>query len=226
MTEPNTSPSSQVDAIADRYVADYAAADPVTATFLGIAGYDDQLTDLTSDGYDQRDALTRRARAAMAEVEASDDHEQAAKSSFLERLAVEIDQAEARAPQTRVSVISSELHSIRGAFDLMAKATPDDWANISTRLGAIPNALADYRETLLQGAADGYVSAKRQIAEVAAQVRAWTGEVGEGGNFFRNLAGEADVPETLQRELLTNAKQASDGYAAFGRFLDDELLAK
>ncbi len=229
MTQPAASSqhaTRPVDAIADRYVADYAAADPVVASYLGIPGYDDKLTDLSPDGYRQREELTRRAFAAMQPTEASDVREQSAKSSFLERLAVEIDQAEARAPQTRVSVISSELHSIRGSFDLMSKSTPDDWSNISTRLAGIPQALADYRQTLVQGADDGYVSAKRQIAEVAAQVRAWTGEVGEGGDFFANLAGEADVPDSLSSDLRANAEKASAAYAEFGRFLDSELLPR
>ena len=200
-----------VDLVAERYVADYAASDPVVASYLGIPGYDHLLTDLSHDGYQQRDELTRRAYAAMRDVEPSDEREQAAKSSFLERMAVEIDQAEARAPQSRVSVITSELHSIRGSFDLMPKTSPDDWSNISARLGAVPSALDDYRRTLLECADDGYVSAKRQIAEVAAQVRAWTGEVSEGEGFFTGLAKEAEVPDSLASELSANAERAECG---------------
>jgi uncharacterized protein (DUF885 family) len=228
MTQPadrDPVPAREVDAIAEQYVADYAAADPVSATFVGIPGYDDKLTDLSVTGYGQREELTREAYTAMQRVVPSEPRERAAQRSFLERLAVEMDQADARAPQSRVSVISSELHSIRGSFDLMPKATPDDWANISARLQAIPRALDEYRRTLLHNADDGYVSAKRQIAEVAAQVRAWTGEVGEGGDFFANLAGEADVPDSLANDLRANAQRASAAYAEFGRFLDDELLS-
>ncbi|MDX6308926.1 MAG: hypothetical protein QOI06_1972 [Nocardioidaceae bacterium] len=213
-----------VDDVAEHYVSDYAAADPVVATFLGIPGFDHALTDLSTAGYEQRDELTRRAFAEMQQVEPSDDREKAARSSFLERLAVEIEQAEARAPQTRISVISSELHNIRGSFDLMPKANPDDWSNISSRLAAIPAALSDYRATLLRGAEDGYVSARRQIAEVAAQVRAWTGEIGGSGSFFTNLAQSADVPDSLAADLRTNADKAGAAYSEFGRFLDDELL--
>jgi uncharacterized protein (DUF885 family) len=229
MTQPaddHEALTRQVDNIAERYVADYAAADPVVASYLGIPGYDDRLTDLSVDGYAARDELTRHAHAAMQEAEATDAREQAAKSSFLERLAVEIDQADARAPQSRISVISSELHSIRGSFDLMPKSTADDWSNISARLRAVPEALSDYRRTLVHEADDGYVSAKRQIAEVAAQVRAWTGQVGEGGDFFANLAGEADVPDPLAKDLSTHAERASAAYADFGRFLDEELLPR
>jgi uncharacterized protein (DUF885 family) len=160
----------------------------------------------------------------MAATEPTDEREQAAKSSFLERLAVEIDQAEARSPQSRVSVITSELHSIRGAFDLMPKSTPEDWANIASRLAAIPTALDQYRATLLACADAGYVSAKRQIAEVAAQVRSWTGQVGASGDFFANLAQEAVVPESITSDLVSSASRASAAYAGFGRFLDEELL--
>ncbi|MEJ7629916.1 MAG: DUF885 domain-containing protein [Nocardioidaceae bacterium] len=226
--QPDSAPDATrpVDAIAERYVADYAAADPVDATYLGIPGYDHTLTDLSSEGYDARDELTRSAHASMQQAEPSDAREQAAKSSFLERLAVEIDQADARAPQTRISVVVSELHSIRGSFDLLPKATPDDWSNITARLGAIPSALTDYRRTLLHGADEGYISAKRQIAEVAAQVRAWTGQVGEGGDFFANLAREADVPDSLAADLASGAEQARAAYSEFGDFLDDELLPR
>jgi len=215
-----------VDEVAERYVADSAAADPVVATYLGIRGYDDALTDLSSDGYDNRDQLAREAYAAMQKAEPSDEREQAAKDSFLERLAVEIDQSEARAPQSRVSVITSELHSIRGSFDLMPKGTSEDWSNISARLAAVPAALSDYRETLLQNAADGFVSAKRQLAEVAAQVRAWTGQGSAGGSFFTGLAQSADVPDSLAGDLGRNADLANDAYAGFGRFLDTDMLPK
>src|SRR4029079_19595431 len=136
------------------------------------------------------------------------------------------DRAEPRPPQSGVSLTSSELHSIRGSFDLMAKSTPEDWSNISTRLSAVPAALSDYRQTLLARSDAGYISANRQIAEVAAQVRAWTGQVGEGGDFFSNLAQEADVPDGLARDLAANAAKASAAYAEFGRFLDTELLPR
>jgi uncharacterized protein (DUF885 family) len=215
-----------VDAIAEGYVAEYAAADPVAATYVGIAGYDAELTDLSWDGFEQRHELTRRARAAMEAATPADVRERAAMSSFLERADVELDQGEALSPQTRINVISSELHNIRGAFDLMAKSSPDDWANISARLSAIPAALSAYRETALRGADAGRISAKRQIAEAAAQVRSWTGQVGTGENFFTGLAASADVPETLAADLLRNAQLASAAYAEFGEFLDDELLPR
>ena len=225
MSLPESGPAARpVDAIADQFVNDYAAVDPVSATFIGVSGYDHLLPDLTLDGYAEREALTRAAHEAMRGAEPVDDLERAAKSSFLERLGVELDQADAHTPQSQISVIVSELHSIRGSFDLMPQTTEEDWSNVSKRLAAVPVALGQYKQTLLAEAADGHVSAKRQLAEVAAQVRSWTGQIGAGGDLFRKLAESADVSDSLATELLESAATASGAYSDFGTFLDDELL--
>ena len=54
------SASRPVDAVAERFVDEYAALDPISATYFGLAGYDDVLTDLSPDGYAARGAMTRR----------------------------------------------------------------------------------------------------------------------------------------------------------------------
>ncbi|HYH33964.1 MAG TPA: DUF885 domain-containing protein, partial [Nocardioides sp.] len=55
-----------VDAISERYVEEYAALDPVGATFIGVEGHDDRLPDLSPDGFAAREELTRRALADAA----------------------------------------------------------------------------------------------------------------------------------------------------------------
>src|SRR6478672_10100031 len=121
-SQPPATPDAthrQVDEIANRYVEDYADVDPVLATHLGISGHDGELTDLSWEGFERRAELTRSAFAAMRSVEPADARDAAARSSFLERLGVQIDQIEALRPQTTINNLSSELHDIRGAFDLM-----------------------------------------------------------------------------------------------------------
>lgn len=216
-----------VDAVAEAFVEDYVVLDPLTATYVGIAGYDDQLADLSPAGFEQRETLTRRALDQMRSVEPTDEHERAAKDSFLERLTVTLDQYAAKTPQSQVSVITSELHNLREAFDLMSTDGEEAWSNINARLSRIPAALDDYRHTLVAAADAHHVSAKRQLAAVAGQVRSWTGQEGEGGNFFTGLAGQASgVSDTLVTELKSNAEQASAAYAAFGGFLEAELLPR
>ena len=226
---PETSPSRPVDAVADRFVEDYAALDPVTATYLGLPGHDGELTDLSPAGFEAREQLTRSARAAMEAAEPVDERERAARESFLERLTVTVEQFDARTPQSQVSVIVSELHNVRSVFDLMSTDDEQGWADVAARLHAIPRALDGYRATLLRAADEGHVSAKRQLDAVAGQVRAWTGQEGEGGNFFHDLvAGAADaaVPATLRDRLSEGASVASGAFADFGRFLSSELLPR
>ncbi|MGA9346726.1 MAG: hypothetical protein WBV37_16625, partial [Nocardioidaceae bacterium] len=58
-----------VDHVADQFVADYAVLDPLAATYFGIRGYDDQVTDISPDGFAARRQLTSDARARMAATE-------------------------------------------------------------------------------------------------------------------------------------------------------------
>ncbi|NBH01780.1 DUF885 domain-containing protein, partial [Amycolatopsis sp. SID8362] len=54
------SSASDVNGICDRYVDDYAAADPVAATSHGITGHDHRLTDYSADGFAERAGLAAR----------------------------------------------------------------------------------------------------------------------------------------------------------------------
>jgi len=224
MTQDQQPAAREADAIAEQYVADVAAADPVLATFAGIAGHEAELPDYTPDGYAARTELLRRARAAMASATPSDDRERAARSSFLERADVGLAQDDAHTAQSRISVVESAAHEIRGAFDLMATETEEDWSAISARLGAVPQALADYRATLLEEAGHGHVSARRQMLEAAKQINSWTGRSGSAGDIFAQLVAQAgEVPASLGSDLARNAVLASTAYAEFATFLEQDL---
>ena len=227
MTQDQSIPAREADDVAERFVVDMAAADPIMATFAGIAGHEDRLPDLTPDGYAAREDLLRRARAEMQRTTPSDDRERVAQSSFLERADTELALSEAHQPQSRINVIDSAVHGIRGAFDLMATETADDWAAISARMGAVPQALADYRATLLHEADHGHVSPRRQMLEAAGQIRAWTGRSGSAGDVFaQQVAQAADVPATLESDLAKHAVEASAAYAEFATFLEQELAPR
>jgi uncharacterized protein (DUF885 family) len=109
-------------------------------------------------------------------------------------------------------------------FDLMNTQGEEAWTAIDARLAGIPAALQDYRETLIRSAEQGHVSAKRQIREIAAQIRSWTGQEGESGDFFSGLAAKADGPDSLRAQVSRSAEEASSAFAAFGGFLERDLL--
>src|SRR5262245_52810324 len=164
MTRDQSAPAGrEADAIAEQYVVDMAAADPVLATFTGISGHEDRLPDYTPDGFAGRADLVRGARDEMARATPSDDRERVAQSSFLERADTTLALMDAHTPESRVSVIHSALHEMRGAFDLMATTTADDWAAISARLGSVPQAVSEIRGTLLHEADHGHVRPRREL---------------------------------------------------------------
>ncbi len=226
MTPPPDSSARPVDTIADAFVDDYCALDPVTATYLGVPGHDHRLTDYSPDGYAAREALTRRAYEAAREATPTDEREQVAKEAFLERLGLELEMYDAHVPQSEISVLSSALHHMRSAFDLMDTDTEEAWGNIDARLAGWDGALAGLRASLVTSADAGHVAAKRQIDGLADQIRHWTGQVGTGGDFFLHLVEAADVSDALAADLADHARAASEATAAFGRFLTDELAPR
>ena len=216
--------SRPVDAVAERFVDEYAALDPLAATYLGLPGHEGRLTDLSPAGFAARADLTRRALAEATAAEPSDEREQVAKDAFLERLGLDVELDEAGVPQSQVSVLTSGLHEVRAVFDLMATEGEEAWSNIDARLAAIPATLEGYRETLVRAADAGDVAAKRQLTAVAEQVRSWTGQDG-GDNFFLGLVAGTDA-ESLRGDLERHATEASDAFAAFGRWLSEEFAAR
>lgn len=223
MTQDTNEAHRPVDAIADAYVDDYCALDPVTATYLGVPGHEHRLTDYSPAGYAAREALTRKALADATAATPVDAREQVAKEAFLERLGLELEMYDAHVPQSELSVLASALHDMRSAFDLMDTDDEPAWRNIDARLAAFPDALAGVRTTLVASADAGYVAAQRQIHAVADQILHWTGQEGTAGDFFAQLVADADVSPALAADLERHAREASAATAAFGRFLDEEL---
>ena len=220
---PADNTARPVDAVADAYVEDYCALDPVSATYLGVLGHEDRLTDYSPDGFAAREQLTRSTLARARQATPSDEAEQVAKDAFLERLALDVELYDAKVPQSQVSVVSSGLYEIRSVLDLMDTSDDAGWENIDARLAAFPATLDGYRATLLEAADAGQVAARRQLAETAEQVRSWTGQVGTSGDFFRTFVEGSGREGALRHQLEQHAREASDAVAAFGRFLGDEL---
>ena len=214
-------PERPVDAVCEQYVEDVARLDPVSATGAGIGGHEHELTDLSPDGFAAREDLVRRSLAAARSAVPSDERERAAQEAFVERLGLMLARSEAHVPQSEVSVISSGLHSLRGCFDLMDTSTEEGWRAVDARLRGVRGALADYRRTLLREADAGHVSARRQYAEVAKQIRGWTGRDGSAGIFARLVSSAPDG--LLKADLQRHAAEATEAFAGFGRFLETEL---
>ena len=103
----------RIDDLANRYVADWAPLDPTGATYVGINGHDDKLTDLSPEGYAARADLTRRTLAELHAIEPADEAERVAKEAMQERLGLELARYDAGETTSEINVIASGLHGIR-----------------------------------------------------------------------------------------------------------------
>jgi uncharacterized protein (DUF885 family) len=218
-----------VHQISDRYVADYAALNPNAATYLGILGYDEELTDFSPEGHAARAELAERALREVEAAEPADDSERNAKAVFLERTGVELEIHRAGLDQSSLNVIASPVQDIRQVFDLMPTETAEHWAVIAKRLAKVPAALRGLRESLAAAADAGRVSALRQVNRVAEQCETWAGQRG-GRPFFDTLVGAADqtggVDRALRADLAAAAESASEAYADLARYLRAELAPR
>jgi uncharacterized protein (DUF885 family) len=92
----------RIDALCDAYVEDYCALDPLTATSIGVAGHEHEMTDYSPAGFDAREALARSVVAAVEAATPVDDREAAAKDAFLERTRLEIELEDAGVNRSRM----------------------------------------------------------------------------------------------------------------------------
>ena len=214
----------RIDDIANQYVDDWAQLNPIGATYAGLAGHDDRMDDLSRDGYAARTELTRRTLLTLAAETPRTPAEEIAYDAMLERLGVELDRQEAGQVAAELNVISSGLHDVRAVFDLMPTEGEEAVANIATRLRYIPETLAQYQATLLAEAADGNVSSRTQIMEVATQCANWTDPSGD--DFYPGLVRRLTASGALRSELDKGAEDAAAATTAFGRFLREELAPR
>ncbi|MQA62527.1 MAG: DUF885 family protein [Actinophytocola sp.] len=218
--------ASEIHQICDQYVDDLAAAHPVLATDIGVAGHEEELTDYSPEGHAARAALARRALAAIEGATPADASERAAKAVFTERVGLGIELHEAGLELASLNVIASPVHEMRMVFDLMPTAEPEHWQRISARLAKVPDAMDGIRAGLLAAANAGNVAALRQVSKVAEQCETWAGLHGSAGYFDTLVTGArqvSGVPESLHGELEHQARGAQEAFAEFAGFLRAEL---
>ncbi|MGW7683444.1 DUF885 domain-containing protein [Kribbella sp. NPDC054772] len=220
---PATTPNSPIDQLAERHLEQEVVLDPIAATELGIAGHDHELPDFTTAGFEARVELARRSLAEARAIEPGSPREEVAKDAFVERLGLEVERHEAGVPQHQLNAISSVPAALRQVFDLMPTGTEQDWEIVAIRLNQIGTALDGYRDTLLEQAALGRVSAVRQVNGLAERIASWTGA--EGDDFFAGLAARA--PESPVKPTVEAAAAAArKAFDQFGAWLTAELAPR
>ena len=212
---------STVNEIADRYVSQFSALNPIAATSAGISGHDDLMPDLGPDGFDGLADLMRRTLAVVTRTSAADAQEQTAKDAMSERLTITIERYDIGDITADVNVVASWVQGVRQVFDLMPTDGAQARHNMISRMRQVPAAYQGLRRTYLEAAARGHVAPRRQVVACAKQCAEWAAA---GTGFYYELARRLATTDTAGDELERAAELASAGTAEFGRFLETELL--
>ncbi|TWD82058.1 uncharacterized protein (DUF885 family) [Kribbella amoyensis] len=209
--------------VSERFLEEFVELAPTNATFMGIEGYDHRLPDYSPAGFEALAELNRRTLAEATAITPGSPREEVAKDALLERLGLELETYQAGVPQYQLNALVSVPAEIRQVFDLMPTATDEHWETIAIRLNQVGTTLDGFRESLLGQAAQGRVSAARQVNDLAQRIASWTGADGE--DFFAGLAARA--PESpVKATVETAAAAARKAYEQFGQWLVTDLLPK
>ena len=223
MTEPTRTPSA-VDAIAEDWVDTLVELDPLVGTYIGRSEANSRFGDFSPAGHDRYVAEAKKTLAALEAAHPADAIDEVTKTDLASELRLDLESADAQLHLRDLNVIASPAQGIREIFDIMPTATVDDWDDVSTRLKALPTAIAGYIETLRLGIERGVTPARRQVREVFEQARKYSADEG----FFVELGATASpadgqLPASLASDLSVNTGQAAVAYRTLADFLAHEL---
>jgi uncharacterized protein (DUF885 family) len=209
--------------VADAYVDDLIALDPVLGTYLGVKESHSKLPDTSPAGQQAVADLARATLARLDEAErqpgADRDIERRCARLLRERLTAEIAVHEAGEGLRAVGNLHTAPHGVREVFTLTPTGTDEDWAAIAERLRAVPTALAGYRESLALGLDRKLYASPRPTATFIEQLTEWSDTDGQGRGWFEDFASAG--PESLRGELDTAARTATEALVALRDWLRD-----
>ncbi|MGA5898820.1 DUF885 domain-containing protein [Streptomyces venetus] len=209
--------------VADAYVDELVALDPITGTFLGDEESSSRLPDTSPAGQEALAELARRTLARLDEAErlpgADSDVERRCARLLRERLTAELGVHEADESLRSVSNLSSIAHAVRQVFTVTPAQTEQDWTAIAERLRGVPAALEGYRESLALGLERKLYAGPRATATFVQQLGEWADSDGEGHGWFEQYA--AAGPEALRSELDAAARSATEAVVELRDWMRD-----
>ncbi|MEW2252141.1 DUF885 domain-containing protein [Streptomyces sp. NPDC006975] len=208
--------------VADAYVDELIALDPITGTYLGVPESSSRMPDTSPAGADALAALARATLAKLDEAErrpgADRDIERRCARLLRERLTAELAVHEADEHLRAVGNLHTMPHQVREVFTVTPQQTEEDWAAIAERLRAVPRALAGYRESLALGLERKLYAAPRPTATFVGQLTEWA-DTGQGRGWFEDFASAG--PEALRAELDEAARAATAAVAELRDWMRD-----
>ncbi|WP_089105518.1 DUF885 domain-containing protein [Streptomyces hyaluromycini] len=208
--------------VADTFVDELIALDPITGTFLGVKESSSRLPDTSPAGAEALARLQRDTLAKLDEAErqpgADSDIERRCARLLRERLSASLAVHEADESLRSVSNLSSVAHAVRQVFTVTPTATEEDWSAVAERLRAVPAALEGYRQSLELGLDRKLYGGPRATATFVGQLGEWA-DTGDGKGWFEQFA--ASGPEALRAELDEAARSATEAVLALRDWMRD-----
>lgn len=199
--------------VADAYVDDLIALDPITGTYLGVRESAGKLPDFSPAGTRALAELARRTLDRLSEAErlpgADQDTERRCARLLRERLTAELAVHEADESLRTVGNMHTPAHAVRDVFTLSPTETEADWATVAQRLRAVPTAIEGYRASLALGLERGLYGQPEPTSTFIGQLTEWAGE---GRGWFEEFA--AGGPTALRTELDDAARGATAAVVA------------
>jgi len=217
---------SEIYDLSDRYVDRFAALDPVAATLEGLAGHDDEMTDFSPDGAEERNEHDRATLRALAAAPREGERDRVAADVLREALETSVELYDSGEHLRDLNVIASPVQAVRMVFDMMPTETEADWEVVAGRMGLVPEGLSSYEDSLAEGVRQGLVAARRQAVECMRQAETWSGLDGEARPFFATFVDRFDESgidnPALRDTLVERSGRATEAYASLARFFADE----
>ncbi len=203
--------------ISDRLTDQWADLSPIDATSHGVAGRDHLCTDFSPDGEEMRADLYKSTRQQLSEhLDHSDPVQARASKVIVGWLDWHISDYDSREWARDINHISGPFQNMRDSFDVMPKASQEDWDSICTRLSGFDVMLAGYRASLTVGVDAGDTVARRQAESLLEQVEA---SAGEESRFLRfpDEAGSVGIDSGRVTEAVDAARAGCGDFAEWLR---------
>ncbi|MGZ6896341.1 MAG: DUF885 domain-containing protein [Acidimicrobiia bacterium] len=219
--------TTAVDRISDEYVEQFARLDPMGATFAGVTGFDDRMTDFSPDAATERADHARATLRALDAADTASDRDRVAAGVMREILETQVLLHELGEDLRSIAVLGSSIQEVREAFDVLQSETEDDWRVLVARMAAVPECLSSLQAAYTEGIARGIVAARRQVVGAIEQVEVWAGtDPAHTRPYFLAMAdrlAESGVGgSSLHATVTEKAEHATAALDAFARYLTME----
>ncbi len=208
---------SPIFELSHQYIDDEAAFSPMGSTFLGNGLNQDKLDDFSIAGAQKFANLTRVTLAKLIALKPIDDIDRIAQTVMQERLESSLALHESQESFVLWNVVTSPPSDIRSIFELMPKASDQDFDNIAKRLAAVGASYKSWTGAIMEIAKSGKTTAQRQVRGVMAQLEGYA----NGG--FSAMCKNFD-PAGKYPAIHANAKLAEKAAAETVAFLKNEYL--